>query len=107
MKPNTRLQCLLAATMGWLIAAGSATAANPALLRVQADQRLGRIEPLLYGQFVEHLGRCVNGGLFEPGSPLADTNGFRRDALAKVRELHCHHSNPRRDLPWTLGIRRA
>jgi alpha-N-arabinofuranosidase len=63
-------------------------AALPATITVQADQRLGRIEPMLYGQFIEHLGCCINGGIFEPGSPLADTNGFRRDVLAKVRELN-------------------
>lgn len=47
-----------------------------------------RVEPALYGQFIEHLGRCIDGGLFEPGSPLSDTNGFRRDVLEKVRELN-------------------
>lgn len=46
------------------------------------------IAPALYGQFIEHLGRCIDGGLFEPGSPLSDTNGFRRDVLEKVRELN-------------------
>ena len=63
-------------------------AALSATIAVQTDQRLGRIEPLLYGQFIEHLGRCINGGIFEPGSPLSDTNGFRRDVLEKVRELN-------------------
>jgi alpha-N-arabinofuranosidase len=62
--------------------------ALPATITVDADRRSGRIEPLLYGQFIEHLGRCVNGGIFELGSPLADTNGFRRDVLEKVRELN-------------------
>ncbi len=69
-------------------AASFAQAAEVATITVQADQRLGRIEPLLYGQFIEHLGRCINGGIFEPGSPLADENGFRRDVLEKVRELN-------------------
>jgi alpha-N-arabinofuranosidase len=40
-----------------------------------------------FGSFVEHLGRCVYTGIFEPGHPEADENGFRKDVLALVREL--------------------
>lgn len=63
-------------------------ASDPASITVQADKPGARIEPMVYGQFIEHLGRCINGGIFEPGSPLADENGFRRDVLEKVRELN-------------------
>ena len=41
----------------------------------------------IFGTFVEHLGRCVYGGIFEPDHPTADENGFRGDVLALVREL--------------------
>ena len=80
---------LTSLTLTALLLAPQATihAAEPATITVHADQSLGRIEPLLYGQFIEHLGRCINGGVFEPGSPLADKDGFRRDVLEKVREL--------------------
>jgi len=44
-------------------------------------------DPRLFGAFVEHLGRCVYGGLYEPGHPSADDKGFRRDVLALVKEL--------------------
>jgi alpha-N-arabinofuranosidase len=40
-----------------------------------------------FGSFVEHMGRCVYSGIFEPGHPLADADGFRTDVLALVREL--------------------
>jgi len=40
-----------------------------------------------FGSFVEHLGRCVYTGLYEPGHPLADEDGFRTDVLALTREL--------------------
>ena len=40
-----------------------------------------------FGSFVEHLGRCVYTGIFEPGHPSADENGFRGDVLELVREL--------------------
>jgi alpha-N-arabinofuranosidase len=42
----------------------------------------------LYSTFVEHLGRCVYEGIYEPGHPSADTHGFREDVRQLVRELH-------------------
>jgi alpha-N-arabinofuranosidase len=48
---------------------------------------IGEIDRRLFGAFVEHLGRCVYGGIFEPGHPQADAKGFRRDVLQLVREL--------------------
>ena len=41
----------------------------------------------LFGSFVEHMGRCVYTGIFEPGHPTADSAGFRRDVLSMTREL--------------------
>ena len=51
------------------------------------DFAIGQTDPRLFGAFVEHLGRCVYGGLYEPGHPTADHNGFRGDVLALVKEL--------------------
>ena len=51
------------------------------------DFAIGDTDPRLFGAFVEHLGRCVYGGIYEPGHPTADENGFRSDVLALVREL--------------------
>jgi len=51
------------------------------------DFAIGTTDPRLFGAFVEHLGRCVYGGIFEPGHPQADERGFRKDVLALVREL--------------------
>lgn len=48
---------------------------------------IGRIDPRLYGSFIEHLGRAVYGGIYEPGHPLADEQGFRRDVIDRVRAL--------------------
>jgi alpha-L-arabinofuranosidase len=47
----------------------------------------GETDPRLFGAFVEHLGRCVYEGIYEPGHPTADERGFRRDVLDLVREL--------------------
>ena len=48
---------------------------------------IGRIDPRIYGSFVEHMGRTVYGGIYEPGHPTADAQGFRQDVLEKVRNL--------------------
>jgi alpha-N-arabinofuranosidase len=51
------------------------------------DFAIGETDPRLFGAFVEHLGRCVYEGIYEPGHPTADERGFRRDVLDLVREL--------------------
>ena len=48
---------------------------------------IGETDRRLFGAFVEHLGRCVYGGIYEPGHPKADAKGFRTDVLELVREL--------------------
>ena len=57
--------------------------------RVLLDRNfaIGRVDPRLFGAFVEHLGRGVYGGIYEPGHPTADSRGFRRDVLELVKEL--------------------
>lgn len=54
---------------------------------VNRDFIIGDTDPRLFGAFVEHLGRCVYGGIYEPGHPEADERGFRKDVLALVREM--------------------
>ncbi len=51
------------------------------------DFTIGATDKRLFGAFIEHLGRCVYGGIYEPGHKTADKNGFRKDVLALVREL--------------------
>src|SRR5690606_18552050 len=48
---------------------------------------VGPINRRLFGAFVEHLGRCVYDGIYEPGHPTADDQGYREDVMALVREL--------------------
>ena len=48
---------------------------------------IGRIDPRMYGSFIEHLGRAVYGGIYEPGHPAADEQGFRRDVIDMVRAI--------------------
>ena len=56
-------------------------------VHLHRDLAIGVTDRRLFGAFVEHLGRCVYGGIFEPGHPSADSRGFRQDVLSLVREL--------------------
>ncbi len=82
-------------------AAGAACAAStlfPRFLRGQATSDPVRIyidsrrvvAPLdrnLFGSFLEHLGRAIYEGIYDPGSPLSDANGFRKDVMETVRQM--------------------
>ena len=48
---------------------------------------VGPVDRRLFGSFVEHMGRCVYTGIYEPDHPTADSDGFREDVLDLVREL--------------------
>jgi alpha-N-arabinofuranosidase len=49
--------------------------------------RIADVDPRLYGSFVEHMGRCVYTGIYEPGHDRADGDGFRTDVADLVTEL--------------------
>src|SRR5215813_13143925 len=68
----------------WAQAASSNTAT-----RVYLDTRrtIGTIDRNMFGSFLEHLGRAIYEGVYEPGSKLADANGFRKDVLEEVRNI--------------------
>lgn len=54
---------------------------------IDHDFRVGEIDQRLYGSFLEHMGRAIYGGIYEPGHPTADELGFRQDVLEAVKEL--------------------
>jgi alpha-N-arabinofuranosidase len=59
------------------------------MARIYLDSRR-RIAPLdrnLFGSFLEHLGRAIYEGIYDPGSKLSDANGFRKDVMDEVRQL--------------------
>ncbi len=58
-----------------------------ATVEVDPGQTIGAVDRRLFGSFVEHLGRCVYGGIYDPGSPLADEQGFREDVASLIRDL--------------------
>ena len=58
-----------------------------AKLVLDRDFVIDRIDPRLYGSFIEHLGRAVYGGIYEPGHLMADEKGFRKDVIDLVKKL--------------------
>jgi alpha-N-arabinofuranosidase len=55
---------------------------------VDKDFKISQIDNRIYGSFVEHLGRAVYEGIYEPSHPLADEQGFRKDVIDLVKELN-------------------
>ena len=56
-------------------------------LALDPANQVGPVDRRLFGTFVEHMGRCVYTGIYEPAHPTADADGFRGDVLELVREL--------------------
>jgi alpha-L-arabinofuranosidase len=56
-------------------------------IKIDPERVIGTIDRNIFGGFAEHLGRCIYGGIYEPGSPLADSKGFRTDVLAALKRL--------------------
>ena len=70
-----------------LVLANSLLAQN-ARIKIDLDRTIGEVNDNIYGNFVEHLGRCVYGGIWDPGSTLSDDRGFRTDVLEAVKGLN-------------------
>ena len=58
-----------------------------ARITIDRDFTIADVPRRLFGSFVEHMGRCVYTGIYEPGHPTADERGYRKDVLELVREL--------------------
>ena len=56
-----------------------------ARITVNKSYKIGSIDKRIYGSFIEHIGRAVYGGIYEPGNENADDMGFRRDVIDLVK----------------------
>jgi alpha-N-arabinofuranosidase len=65
----------------------SAGTATTTRVYVNSRRQIGTIDRNLYGSFLEHLGRAIYEGIYDPGSRLSDSNGFRKDVIAEIKEL--------------------
>ena len=60
----------------------------PTTITLHTQFQAGPVDPRLFGGFLEHMGRAVYEGVYQPESPLADEHGFRRDVLGALRRLN-------------------
>jgi alpha-N-arabinofuranosidase len=80
-----------------------------ATLHLDTQHHVGDVDPRIFSGFLEHLGRCVYEGVYDPASPHADSNGFRRDVLEALKLLRMPlmrypGGNFVSDYHWTDGI---
>src|SRR5262249_59344124 len=73
----------------WLSSIGYAQGSNrgPARATIVQSATRADFDRRLFGAFLEHLGRAIYTGVYEPGSPHADANGFRKDVIAEITQL--------------------
>jgi alpha-N-arabinofuranosidase len=62
-----------------------------ARIQIEKDFEISHTDDRLFSSFLEHLGRAVYGGIYEPGHPEADGNGFRMDVVDLIRKLRIDH----------------
>mgnify|MGYP003665403029 CR=1 FL=1 len=61
--------------------------AQNARIKIDTDRVIGEVDKNIYGNFIEHLGRCVYEGIYDADNPLSDSNGYRKDVMAALKEL--------------------
>jgi hypothetical protein len=67
---------------------GNLRADQPAVIKIDLDKKIAAVDPNIYGGFLEPIRTVVYGTIYDPKSPLADTNGFRTDFIQLIKELH-------------------
>ncbi|MDF2962940.1 MAG: alpha-N-arabinofuranosidase [Paenibacillus sp.] len=55
---------------------------------IDKEFQISQVDPRIYGSFIEHLGRAVYGGIYEPNHITSDESGFRRDVIKLVKDLN-------------------
>jgi alpha-N-arabinofuranosidase len=72
-------------------------AQKPAVIKIDPDRIIDTVDPNIYSAFVEPIRTVVYGSIYDPESPFADENGFRKDFIGLVKELNI------RSLRWPGG----
>lgn len=62
-----------------------------AKMHIEKDFEISRTDDRLFSSFLEHLGRAIYNGIYEPGHPEADENGFRKDVIKLIQQLKVDH----------------
>src|SRR5438309_11619667 len=76
--------------VGTLLSAQTAAvpATTPARLYVDTRRTRATLDRNIFGSFLEHLGRAIYEGIYEPGSKLSDSDGYRKDVLDEIQQLN-------------------
>jgi alpha-N-arabinofuranosidase len=81
--PSLLLSCLLLSGS----MTGNLMSQQPAVIKIDFDRKIGTVDPNIYGAFIEPIRTVVYGNVYDPKSPLADENGFRKDFIQLINEL--------------------
>jgi alpha-N-arabinofuranosidase len=65
----------------------AASPTGPARIYLDSRRTIAPLDRNLFGSFLEHLGRAIYEGIYDPGSSLSDSNGFRKDVMNEIRTL--------------------
>ena len=80
-----------------LLAVAALSAQELAVIKIDFDRTIDRVDPNIYSAFVEPIRTVVYGSIYDPQSPFADENGFRKDFIDLIKELNI------RSLRWPGG----
>jgi len=83
------IACSANFAFGRFLSAQTQTSNPSEVVRVYLDPRrtVAPLDRNLFGSFLEHLGRAIYEGIYDPGSKLSDANGFRKDVMGEVRQM--------------------
>jgi len=57
---------------------------EPAVIKIDSERKIAKVDPNIYGAFVEPIRTVVYGSIYDPKSPLADENGFSERTLSRL-----------------------
>jgi len=79
----------MSSLFGRVAAAQNSTATGSQMASVYVDSRrsIGALDRNLFGSFLEHLGRAIYEGIYDPASKLSDASGFRKDVMDEIRKM--------------------
>jgi alpha-N-arabinofuranosidase len=83
------MACSANFVFGRFLSAQTQTTNPSEVVRVFVDSRrtLAPLDRNLFGSFLEHLGRAIYEGIYDPGSKLSDSNGMRKDVIDEIRQM--------------------
>lgn len=81
------LACSTNLAFGRFLFAQTSSPNDPSRIFIDSRRTISAIDPNLFGSFLEHLGRAIYEGIYDPGSKLSDENGFRKDVLDEIKKI--------------------